>query len=155
MQRVQYSYPRNIRYHRTKCGRPGVLAPGIGHPWLKPLSSGNDCTADASCENVERGDHDKPSLFRHFKAERDISQTIRSSWNSRSRYPLTIPSIFSSILSFPLRLGLLDVLNMRFFYLDTQRNFGLLRSPPKPGQLHVKKINVWGQINQIRACTKQ
>lgn len=25
------------------------------------------------------------------------------------------------------------MLKMRFFYLDTHRNFGLLRSPPKPG----------------------
>lgn len=142
MKRVQCSYPRNIRYHRTKCSRPGVLAPGIVHPWLKPLSAGNDCKADASCENVERGGHEKPSLFRHVKAQRDISQNIRSSWNNRSRYPLTIPSIFSSILAFHLRLGLSDVLKMRFFYRDTQRNFGLLRSPPKAGQLHVKKINV-------------
>jgi hypothetical protein len=102
-QRDQYSYPRNTRHHRTKCSRPGVLAPGIGHPWLKPLSQGTDCTADASYANVERGDHDKPSMFRHVKAERDTSQTIRSSWNSRSRYPLTILSIRSSILSFRLR----------------------------------------------------
>lgn len=76
MKRVQYLYPRNIRYHRTKCSRPGVLAPGIGHPWLKPLSAGNGCKADASFENVERGDHDKPSLFRHVKAQRDISKTF-------------------------------------------------------------------------------
>jgi hypothetical protein len=36
---------------------------------LKSLSAGKDCTADASCENVERGDQDKPSLFRHVKAK--------------------------------------------------------------------------------------
>jgi hypothetical protein len=48
------------------------------------------------------------------------------------------------------------MLTMKFFYLDTQRNFGLLRSPTRPGQLHVKQITVWGPVtHSIYAYTQQ